>query len=363
MNQLIVASAGSGKTRTLIEKALAFTNGKVLITTFTNANEEEIKERIYQKCGCIPSHILVQSWWSFLLEHGARPYQGGLYEKDIGGICIVEGRSGLKIRLPKFPIYYSEEKEFEKFYFSPSSDIYYDKISKFVIRCNKNSKGNVFKRIEKCFQLILIDEIQDFSGYDLEVLKNFFAMKSEIVLVGDPRQGTYSTSNSAKHKKFRKSDIVHFFEDSSMQINLDDTSLSVNHRCVQQICDLSNSLFPDLKQTASGNTTRTNHDGIFFIKPDMVDRYLAKFQPTQLRYNRATKVNENYPAMNFGVSKGLEFERVLIYPTTEMVKWLKTPKHKLKPTAKSLLYVALTRAKQSATIIGDFEDTFDINSI
>lgn len=361
VNRLLIASAGGGKTSYLVKTALEFTGGRVLITTFTNANEEEIKKRIFKSCGYYPSNVVVQSWWSFLLEHGARPYQGGLYEKDIGGIRIVEGRSGLKTNKGKFPIYYGEEKDFDKFYFSSDSSLYYDKISKFVLRCDSESSGRVFARIEKCFQMILVDEIQDFSGHDLDILKKLFSIKSSVLLVGDPRQGTYSTSNSAKNKKFRKAEIVHFFDDKSMGLEVDDTTLTINHRCVEPICQLSNSLYPDFKKATSGNKLETGHDGIFFIHPDDVDKYLKKYCPMQLRYNIKSKINANYEAMNFGVSKGLEFERVLIYPTTDMEKWLKNSKHELKAVTRSALYVAITRGRQSTAIVGKFDNCFKVS--
>jgi hypothetical protein len=35
----------------------------------------------------------------------------------------------------------------------------------------------------------------------------------------------------------------------------------------------------------------------------------------QLRYNSTAIVNHNYPVMNYGSSKGMDFDRVLIYPT------------------------------------------------
>lgn len=360
MKRLFVASAGGGKTSFLVKSALEFTGGRVLVTTFTNANEDEIKKRIYKNCGYYPPHIVVQSWWSFLLEHGARPYQTSLYEKDIGGIAIVEGKSGFRFMIKgKIPVYYGE-KDFEKFYFSSNSSLYYDKVAQFVLRCDEANKGKVFSRIEKCFQMILIDEIQDFSGYDLEILKKFFNLKSEVVLVGDPRQGTYSTSNSSKNRKFRKSEIVHFFEDKSLRIEVDDTTLSVNHRCVAAICNFSNLLYPNLKPATSGNSIITGHDGIFFIHPNDVSRYISAYSPVQLRYNIKTKTDPRSEAMNFGVSKGLEFNRVLIYPTSDMAKWIENHDHKLNDTTRSQLYVALTRGRQSSAVVGCFKNCFKV---
>ena len=48
-NKLIIAAAGSGKTTYLIDEAIRNREKKVLITTYTQANETEIKKKIIEK--------------------------------------------------------------------------------------------------------------------------------------------------------------------------------------------------------------------------------------------------------------------------------------------------------------------------
>jgi len=48
-NNLIIAAAGSGKTQYIIDQALDIKNENVLITSFTEANGEEIKRRIIKE--------------------------------------------------------------------------------------------------------------------------------------------------------------------------------------------------------------------------------------------------------------------------------------------------------------------------
>ena len=59
-NKLIIAAAGSGKTTHLVEEALKITEGKVLITTYTEANEQEIgsKGGKYEKTEATKREIL-----------------------------------------------------------------------------------------------------------------------------------------------------------------------------------------------------------------------------------------------------------------------------------------------------------------
>ena len=208
-----------------------------------------------------------------------------------------------------------------------------------------------------------IDEVQDLAGYDLELLKLLFKTTSNVLLVGDPRQGTYSTNSSAKNKKFRKTAIVNFFEDDSLEIQKDTTSLTTNYRCNEAICNLSNKLFPDLPPTSSGNIEKTSHDGVFLVRKVDLEEYLKTYSPVQLRENVKTEVLPNYSVMNFGESKGLTFDRVLIYPTKPILQWLKDNSSKLAPTSRSKFYVALTRARYSVGILYDYSDNLRLDGI
>lgn len=342
-NKLIIAAAGSGKTTFLVNEALKKGQGRILITTYTQANEEEIRRKFIKINKCIPENVTVQTWFSFLLQHGVRPYQGCKFDKDINGLVLINGTSAKGVA----------EKETQKHYFTENQKIYSDKLSKFVVRCNEQSGGSVVDRLSRIYTDIFIDEVQDLSGYDLEFLKLIFQCKTNILLVGDPRQGTYSTSNSSKNKKFKKAKIVNFFEDDSLVVEKDDNTLTINYRSCAAICDLSNKLYPDLKKTTSGNTNNTGHDGVFFINTQDIENYLSKYRPIQLRWDSRTTISENYKVLTFGLSKGLEFERVVIYPTPQFIAWIKNNNSELAPTSRSKFYVAITRASHSVGIVCD----------
>lgn len=342
-NKLIIAAAGSGKTTFLVKEALKRKEAKILITTYTQANEEEIRRKFIRLNNCIPENITVQTWFSFLLQHGVRPFQGFKFKEKIKGLVLINGISAKGI----------SESDTKKHYFTKDNNIFSDKLSKFVICCNKLSNGLVLNRLSRIYSDIFIDEVQDLAGYDLELLRLLFSSPINTLLVGDPRQGTYSTNNATKNKKFKKSNIVYFFEDDSIKIETDDSSLTTNYRSCEEICKLSNGLFPDYQKTTSGNSTKTGHDGIFFIKDENVDEYLEKYCPMQLRDSAKTKVNENYQVITFGKSKGMEFERVLIYPTQPFLNWLKDHRSDLQPTSRAKFYVAITRAKHSVGIVCD----------
>lgn len=355
-NRLTIASAGSGKTQHIVESAIGNVKQgeSVLITTYTEACEKEIREKLIAACGgAIPSLITVQTWFSFLIQHGAKPYQLSSITGEIKGMLLVNGKSA---------IYVGEKVSPTQHYLTSDGKIYSDKLAKFVVRCNEESKGKVFDRISRCFDNIYIDEVQDLAGYDLEILKDLFECDSEVVLVGDPRQATYSTNNSAKNKNFKKAEIVHFFADDKLEIDTDDKSLTVNYRCSEGICAFSNTLYPDMSPASSGNEKVTGHDGIFLVEEGVVDSYLKEFNPVQLRDSKSKKVNEQYPVINFGKSKGLTFDRVLIYPTGPVVKWLRDNSSDLTAVGRSKLYVALTRARSSVGIVLKKKDIASIDA-
>lgn len=345
-NRIIVAAAGSGKTTLLVNEALSRPNSRILIATYTEANEAEIEKKFFEKNGCVPSNVTLSGWFAFLLQHGVRPYQGCVTETRIEGLHFNQGISAN----------FKKEEDLDH-YLNKRNQIYRDKVSKFALKCDGLSEGRVIKRIAGIFDEIFIDEVQDIAGYDLDLIELLMDSEASILLVGDPRQGTYSTSDSPKYRKFKKSGIIDYFRHvvaARPDALIDETSLSVNHRCNLALCEFSDTLFPDFPCATSSNMRTTGHDGVFLVRECDVEAYLYIFGPMQLRYWRRTPVADSAAVMNFGESKGLTFERVLIYPTKDFAEWLMNRATELTPDVRAKLYVAITRARFSAGIvIGD----------
>ena len=90
-NELIIACAGSGKTTVLVERALAKANTgeTVLITTFTEACEEEIKSKLVKENnGYIPDNITIQTWFSFLIKEKLKTSMNFIFQKVVKFILI-----------------------------------------------------------------------------------------------------------------------------------------------------------------------------------------------------------------------------------------------------------------------------------
>ena len=374
-NLLLIAAAGAGKTTYVVREALK-SSEKVLITTFTTENEAEIKKKIIKEKGFIPENIVIQTWFSFLLEHGVRPYQGcvdeRMFDYEVKGLLLVTSKSGVKYTFRGKSVSYSEDEEFFKHYFTREHKIYSDKIAKFVCRACERSKNAVVQRLEKIYSTIYIDEVQDLAGYDLDLVKILMTSTSNIILVGDPRQVTYYTHWETKNSNFRNGKIELFLKQcpKKLKIEVDKEILNKSHRNNKAICDFSSLLY----QGEFSNTepcscvechpAEIEHQGIFLVKENDIRAYIEKYEAIQLIWDRKNKIYlKNNAFYNIGISKGKSFNRVLIYPTKDMVTWLSNAETMLKDETRAKLYVAITRARYSVAFVVNEKDIQNITNI
>jgi len=357
MNKLIIAAAGSGKTTYLVNEALKITSDKVLITTFTDANEYEIRMKFIKLCGTVPENVVIQTWFSFLLRHGVKPYQDVLISSDISGLLLVNSKSAIKTYFKGHPIFFPEA-DIRHYYFSCSMKIYSDKIAKFTYVANEKTNGLIIDRIMRIYPHIFIDEVQDLAGYDLELLHLLLKKSSNVIMVGDPRQVTYHTHEETKNNKYKDGQIEQFICEKCIKtsIEIDKTSLKTTHRNCKCICSFANSIFSNYEPCDADEKSPTGHDGVFFVKPSDVDEYLKLYSPTQLRDKITVQVNPSYNVFNFGESKGLTFKRTLIYPTQPILKWINDNNSSLAFRSRSKFYVAVTRAEYSVAFVYDYTE-------
>ena len=341
-SRVIICAAGGGKTTRIVDEVLANPGARAALLTYTQNNEREIAGKFYDKTPVVPAHVEVQTWFAFLLRELARPYQHALHAERIEGLHWVEGRSAL----------YVPEAKTAAHYFFDGRLIYPDKIAKFVCACDHKTGGAVMRRLAQRFDHILIDEIQDMAGYDLDIIEAMLKAGIRLTLVGDHRQATYTTNKAPKNKAFQGYKILDKFRQWDKRGWVKLTYDTHTHRCPQSIASLGDSFYPECPPTVSLNDKTTGHDGIFIVRRADVGRYVEEFRPQALRYDRKTMCGE-LPAMNFGEVKGMTFDRVLIFPHGGAKTWLSSSA--LKPVEKSLakMYVATTRARHSLAFVFD----------
>lgn len=340
MNKILVACAGSGKTTYLVKRAYQIGHN-VLITTFTDNNTDEIKLKFIKKYGFLPSNVTIIPWFTFQLDHLIRPYQISLIDERILNIKLVSGKSAKYIS--------KNNKE----YYVKSGEVYSDKISCLAYRTLKENKNTII-RLKRIFDYILIDEFQDFAGYDLEITKFLAQENFNLEIVCDPRQHTFSTHYDQKNKKFLCEPLKFIQEKCNGLFNIDTSSLNGSFRCPQNTIRYASEIFPDLPQSDSLKEYEKG-DGICFLKDIEVDIFLKNTPSVlQLRDSKKTKVKDGYCVTTFGKSKGLTAENTIIYPTKQMLYAILNNFTNFK--SKSDLYVALTRAKHKTAIIVPTKD-------
>lgn len=340
-NEFYLASAGAGKTTMICQYALQHPDQKVLLTTYTHENTTLLSSSLCRQNGFLPQNVTVMSWFSFLLCECIRPYQNYLYEERIENLHFV----------PYISAKYKRRDNIQQFYFSDKTHIFSDKMSDFAFRCNAVSNGLVVKRLEQLFDVFILDEAQDIAGWDFDFISLLLKSKIKVIMVGDIRQRTYSTTKSAKNKKYAEN-IYLWYRDLEKAHYGKVVVLNQSYRCIQPICDFADALFPDLPNTTSLNTDKINHMGLYAVSPTDLDKYCEMYSPQVLVYDkRAAKKIGGIATRNFGAVKGQTFERVLIVPTKNMEKYLSTGNIKEISDTKEKIYVAITSAKFSVAFL------------
>ena len=143
-NTIYIAAAGAGKTTLIIRKAIElYKSGllegkKVLIITYTDNNQNNIRQKFLDEYGLVPKNIVILGWFTFLLVYWIRPFKGTvieqLYNRHIG-MSFVEGISGTKT-LPNGQIITTYHNNAEKFLDSSQTHLYSDKMAEFAYKCD-----------------------------------------------------------------------------------------------------------------------------------------------------------------------------------------------------------------------------------
>lgn len=346
---LFEAAAGSGKTTKLAELALKSPEKRILFTTYTDENAEEIGASLLRMNGVPPRNIDIMPWFTFLLQHCVKPFlwHAGFGQDSVSGVFLPNSQSALRTK-----------KGTIEHYFSSDGRVYTDKLAELALYINEKMDGSVLDRIGNIYDRYFIDEAQDLSGYDLELIEVMLQSGMHLTMAADQRQSTYHTNNSNKNKQYRKLGLSRFLIDRKLTAfcDIDDQSLAGCYRCNQQILDIANSLYPSCL-AASSVRNASEEDAalppIHIVLSEDVDKYFKKWRPTVLRDSVRTQVPEEYSPQNFGASKGRTYDRVLIYLTNPIQKWLCNQSEELKLQTRAKFYVALTRARYSIGFVGD----------
>jgi len=361
--KLLIASAGAGKTHRIAEQCcqLADDNNRVLVITYTENNQKEIIAK-YKSMGINkPENIVVKGWYTFLLEDLIRPYQASIFSKRIDTINFTSRnphiRNGRTIRgtAEKVGSYYNSRH----FLTSCQSKAHTEFLSKLATRiCSVNVQKPI-ARLETIYQHIFIDEVQDLAGWDFDVLKAMVRMNTPITCVGDFRQTIYSTTSNPKQPSSNQQKL-----DAFTRLRFEVEHLAVSRRCIQSICDFADTLHEGEGYSETKSLVERvpvefqDHQGIFVVPKSMHQEYLETYSPVILRSSiRSAQELNSMPIkkVNFGMSKGLGFDRTFVVPTQNILDFICGNKNAFDSgstdKAKNNFYVACTRSRYSLAFL------------
>jgi DNA helicase-2/ATP-dependent DNA helicase PcrA len=277
---LVLASAGSGKTRVLTERIKRLSDsidGKILAITFTNKAASEIRERLggSEK---INKNVFVGTFHSFcqsilelrfkLLGYKKMPH---IFEDDSDRLELIKQAIN---SVPFFKAIYddlepkkknqytynalqfistvkrdiisaeelaeSSENEEYQYLFETYQDILksnnaidFDDIIRLIYELFTNNEA-VANLYRKSYSFICIDECQDLNKLQYFLLKALSGNTIEnLMMVGDPNQSIYGFNGSAP--TYMQEDFVKDFQ--AKEITLDE-----NYRCSKSVIEASNEL-------------------------------------------------------------------------------------------------------------------------
>jgi DNA helicase-2/ATP-dependent DNA helicase PcrA len=345
--KLILASAGAGKTRYIAKQALEMAeNGQAaLILTYTENNPKELTNKICKVNGYVPSNITIKGWFTFLLEDMIRPYQRCVFKDRIPGIHLnsfnphircgrtLKGRSE-KLNGAYNPLCFLTKSD------KKAHTIYLSKLASII---HKETKGKTTQRLAEIYNAVFIDEVQDLIGWDFDIIRAVAKVKEcMFICVGSFRQTIYTTSNAQKKPKTNAEKLKSF-----KKIGFEPEYMNISWRCIQPICNFADLVHSDencypttSSQVIEVPDEHAEHLGVFVISSDTVSEYIQRYNPVILRLNKTTQMQlcAQHSAYNFGESKGLGFERILILPT-------KKHRNFLSERAQSLIVVKQKKQK------------------
>lgn len=349
MNTATLAVAGARKTQSIVEACRDGEPGRRrLVLTYTLSGQRDLERRLRESCapGALP---VVMGWYSFLLRHWIKPFLPLLYPgRRLNGLNFdglpATNKRGIVIAAGVDRFLDGDSRAYKRF------------LSKLATDVAKAADGTVISRLQRMFDEIYVDEVQDLTGYDLDIVEELLRSTSIVHLVGDIRQSVFDTNpQDPRHKKFRGLGMLDWFKEQQSAGRLKVVHSTETWRSVQAIASFSDSLFePKLgfPATTSRQTESSGHDGLFAISPADVGAYMDRFHPQCMRASSSTRIPDGVECANFGVSKGLTYQRVLIFPTQPMKKFLQ--KGTTLPTGSACgLYVGVTRAVYSVAFVVD----------
>ena len=326
---MILAVAGSGKTTYLISKLNL--EQRFLLVTYTRNNYEHLKRSVIRKFGYFPENIKVLKYFQFVYSFCYKPFCG------LGGKA-----NGISFDLP--PAQTRFRPGADEFYRTRSGRLYHNRIAHY---CSSHCVNGIKARLDKYYDYMLIDEVQDFAGHDFNLLLSILPDRCNSICVGDFFQHTYDTSldgnvNNSLYDVYKR----YLKKWTDVGVTVDTTTLSKTRRCSSEVCSFVTDLGISIESTgeSSGKVCILNTES-------EVDTILDDGRIPKLFFERSNQYR--CASMNWGASKGIDYfdDVCVILNKTTQTLLDKRKLIELNPRTRNKLYVACTRAHRHLFIV------------
>ena len=290
---LVMAGAGSGKTRVLTERIVNLINNgvsptNILAITFTNKAANEMRERVRIRIGELSSKIFIGTFHSFGLKVLRENYEALGYEKNINILDRDDMNSIIKKQIKelgyeneKYDYRYVVDKissakndevspsEFSKLFLSDYDygiDKIYDSYIKILKKNNSvdfddlltlplelfSKRKDILEHYQEHYKYILVDEYQDTNKIQYKLCKSLADKYKNIFVVGDIDQSIFS---------WRKADYENILLFEKDYKNCKTIFLEENYRSTNNILKVANSIIKNNTMRKEKNLWSSKSDG------------------------------------------------------------------------------------------------------
>ena len=290
---LVLAGAGSGKTRVLTERIVNLINNgvrpqNILAITFTNKAAREMRERVYKSIGNDADSIFIGTFHSFglkVLRENAEElgYTNNItiLDRDDVNSLIKKFLKEMNLSSDNYPIKYILNKisfaknegltpvEYSKFMKTPLDEVVVKIYQKYVSTLRRNNSvdfddllilpveifkknSQVLDKYQEHYRYILVDEYQDTNMVQYELCKLLASKYLNLFVVGDMDQSIYS------FRFANYMNVMNFEKDykTAKTIVLDE-----NYRSTNNILKAANDVIKNNVNRKEKNLWSSNGDG------------------------------------------------------------------------------------------------------
>lgn len=332
--RVIFAVAGAGKTMRIV--ANLDLHRRFLLITYTDNNLWNLRSKIIGRFGFVPPNIVLYSYFTFLHVFCFKPY-----------LLMMMRTRGINFERPPEWTRMLQRTE-EAFYIDSHRRLYHSRIA--MLLAAKGVLSEVTNRVEKYFDAVCVDEVQDIGGYDFDLLSTICCCKVDMLMVGDFYQHTFVTSQDGPKNKNLHADYENYkkrFETAGLAV--DTNSLAKSYRCSQTVCAF---IRDHLGIEIYSHSDRATEAALLEVQGE-ADRFHACERTVKLFYQE----HEKYGcySQNWGNAKGADhYEDVCVILNGTAYKALKNGKIRCASVqTRNKLYVACSRPRGNLYLLSD----------